>query len=49
MGVGFAKRANALRWGVVERIIWAWVFTIPVAALLSYGLVILTRIPGMPH
>ncbi len=49
MGVGYAKRANALRWTVIERIIWAWVFTIPVAALLAYGLVILTRVLGMPH
>lgn len=43
MGVGFAKRSNALRWTVVERILWAWVFTIPVTALLAYMLVLLTR------
>lgn len=43
MGVGFAKRANALRWTVVERILWAWVFTIPVTAVLAYALVWLTR------
>ncbi len=49
MGVGFAKRANALRWTVIERIIWAWVFTIPVAALLSYGLVHFVRMLGMPE
>jgi PiT family inorganic phosphate transporter len=49
MGVGFAKRANALRWTVVERIVWAWVFTIPVAALLAYALVMVTRMLGMPH
>lgn len=41
MGVGYAKRANALRWNVVERIIWAWVFTIPVTAVLAYALVVL--------
>ncbi|GMU43497.1 MAG: inorganic phosphate transporter [Lysobacterales bacterium] len=43
MGVGFAKRANALRWTVVERILWAWVFTIPVTAVIAYALVWLTR------
>jgi len=43
MGVGFAKRANALRWSLVERILWAWVFTIPVTAGLAYALVWMTR------
>ena len=35
-GVGAAKRLNALRWNVVARIMWAWVFTIPVSALIAY-------------
>jgi PiT family inorganic phosphate transporter len=47
MGVGFAKRSNALRWTVVERILWAWVFTIPVTAVLSYALVATVRALGM--
>lgn len=32
MGVGAAKRWSALKLGVVERILWAWVFTLPAAA-----------------
>ncbi|SKB03053.1 inorganic phosphate transporter, PiT family [Prosthecobacter debontii] len=36
MGVGAAKRWNSIRWSLVERIVWAWVMTIPVTALLSY-------------
>jgi len=40
MGVGFAKRANALRWSVVERILWAWFMTIPISAGLAYALVL---------
>jgi PiT family inorganic phosphate transporter len=36
MGVGAAKRFNAIKWTVVERIIWAWVMTIPVTAMLGY-------------
>lgn len=36
MGVGSAKRINAIRWTVVERIVWAWIFTIPVSAGLGY-------------
>ena len=39
MGVGAAKRFNAIRWTVVERMVWAWILTLPVTALLAYGLV----------
>ncbi len=38
MGVGAAKRWNAIQWSLVERIVWAWVMTIPVTALLAYGI-----------
>ncbi|MGY3265186.1 anion permease [Lysobacter sp. HA35] len=39
MGVGTAKRSNSIRWTVVERMVWAWILTIPAAggiAWLSY-------------
>ncbi len=36
MGVGTAKRWNAIQWGVVERIIWAWVLTLPATAGVAY-------------
>jgi len=36
MGVGATKRLSAVKWGVVQRILWAWVLTIPVTALLGY-------------
>jgi PiT family inorganic phosphate transporter len=39
MGVGAARRLNAIKWTVVERMVWAWVLTIPVTALLAYGFV----------
>jgi PiT family inorganic phosphate transporter len=39
MGVGCAKRMNAIRWTVVERMVWAWLLTIPVSALIAYLLV----------
>lgn len=38
MGVGAAKRWNAIQWSLVERIVWAWVMTIPATALLAYGI-----------
>jgi PiT family inorganic phosphate transporter len=34
-GVGSAVRFTAVRWGVTVRIVWAWLFTIPTAALLA--------------
>ena len=40
MGVGAVKRFGGVKWGVVERIIWAWVLTLPITALLGY---LLTR------
>jgi inorganic phosphate transporter, PiT family len=36
MGVGVAKRSTALDWTIVERILWAWVFTIPGSAVIAY-------------
>jgi len=36
MGVGAAKRFNAIRWSVVQRMVWAWVMTFPITAALSY-------------
>ena len=38
MGVGFAKNPRALKLGVIERIIWAWILTIPAAGGVAYGL-----------
>lgn len=46
MGVGCAKRFSALKLGVVERIIWAWVLTIPASGLVAYSLVLLARLTG---
>ena len=36
MGVGAVKRFGAVKWGIVERIVWAWVFTLPVCGFLGY-------------
>ena len=35
VGVGATTRLSAVRWGVAGNIIWAWILTIPVAALIS--------------
>ena len=34
-GVGSAIRFSAVRWGMTIQIVWAWVFTIPAAAILA--------------
>jgi inorganic phosphate transporter, PiT family len=36
MGVGAAKRFSGVKWMVVERIVWTWIFTLPVTGLLGY-------------
>lgn len=38
VGVGAVKRMSAVRWGVTVNLLWAWVITIPVSALLAAGL-----------
>jgi inorganic phosphate transporter, PiT family len=35
VGVGATKRLNAVRWGVAGNIVWAWILTIPITALVS--------------
>lgn len=35
VGVGSVPRPSAVRWGVAGSIVWAWIFTIPAAALVA--------------
>jgi PiT family inorganic phosphate transporter len=35
MGVGTSKRISSVRWTVARKIVWAWIFTIPVTALVG--------------
>ncbi len=34
-GVGAAQRIKSVRWGVAREIVWAWILTIPAAAILA--------------
>jgi PiT family inorganic phosphate transporter len=43
MGVGCAKASNALRLNVVERILWAWLLTLPASGVVAYALVKIAR------
>lgn len=38
VGVGAVKRVSAVRWGVTVNLVWAWILTIPLSALLSMTL-----------
>ena len=46
-GVGSAIRFTGVRWGVTVRIVWAWVFTIPTAAILAGSIYFLCRMVGL--
>jgi PiT family inorganic phosphate transporter len=46
MGVGCAKRFSALKFSLVERILWAWVLTLPAAGAVGYLMVRLCRVLG---
>jgi PiT family inorganic phosphate transporter len=46
MGVGCAKGFKALKLSVVERIVWAWILTLPASAALAYLFVYLARLCG---
>jgi PiT family inorganic phosphate transporter len=43
MGVGATKRLSAVKWGIVNRIVWAWILTLPVTA----GIAILLHRVGL--
>ncbi|HEY4208327.1 MAG TPA: inorganic phosphate transporter, partial [Puia sp.] len=46
IGVGATKRLSAVRWGVTINLLWAWILTIPVSAILAgivYYLISLVR------
>ena len=46
MGVGCAKRFSALKLSLIERIVWAWILTLPAAGGVAYVLVKLFRLCG---
>ncbi|HIA2409511.1 TPA: inorganic phosphate transporter, partial [Burkholderia contaminans] len=37
VGVGATQKLSAVRWGVAGNIVWAWVLTLPAAALFAAG------------
>lgn len=37
MGVGATRRVSAVKWGMARRIVWAWILTIPMAAIFAFS------------
>ena len=46
IGVGLTKRVSAVRWGVTINLVWAWIITIPVSALIAGLVFVLIRFIG---
>jgi len=44
MGVGAVKRLSAVRWGVTVNLLWAWILTIPVSAILAALIYLVARL-----
>jgi PiT family inorganic phosphate transporter len=46
IGVGLTKRVSAVRWGVTINLVWAWIITIPISALIAAGVFALLKVLG---
>jgi PiT family inorganic phosphate transporter len=44
MGVGASKRLSSVRWAVAKNIVWAWILTIPISALLAGAVFLLIKL-----
>lgn len=44
IGVGLTKRLSAVRWGLTINIVWAWIITIPISAIIAATVLALLRI-----
>ncbi|MDR0543538.1 MAG: inorganic phosphate transporter [Dysgonamonadaceae bacterium] len=47
IGVGSIKRLSAVRWGITINLLWAWILTIPVSALLAAGIYLVVNAVGI--
>jgi PiT family inorganic phosphate transporter len=48
VGVGSTRRMSAVRWGTAGRIVWAWILTIPAAAMIAAVTFYLLAAVGLP-
>lgn len=47
IGVGATKRLSAVRWGVTVNLLWAWILTIPVSAVMAGLIYYICRLSGL--
>lgn len=47
IGVGATKRLSAVRWGVTVNLLWAWILTIPVSAIMAGLIYFICRLFGL--
>lgn len=47
IGVGATKRLSAVRWGVTINLLWAWIITIPISALMATVVYWIFRLTGL--
>ncbi len=49
IGVGATKRLSGVRWGVTINLLWAWIITIPISALIAAIVYWIFRLFGLEH
>jgi len=47
IGVGATKRLSAVRWGVTVNLLWAWILTIPVSAVMAAIVFYISQLVGL--
>jgi PiT family inorganic phosphate transporter len=47
IGVGSTRRLSAVRWGVAGQIVWAWILTIPISAVIASGVYYVLSFAGL--
>ena len=48
IGVGSTRRLSAVRWGIAGQIVWAWILTIPISAVIAAGVYYIFSFSGLP-
>lgn len=48
IGVGTTRRLSAVRWGIAGQIVWAWILTIPMSAVIAAGMYFILSFTGLP-
>jgi len=47
IGVGATRKLSGIKWGVAQRILWAWILTIPASAIVAAAIWFLLHFVGV--